>query len=631
VADMFVSVLNMSLTASYVILVIILVRLPLKKAPKAISYALWSAAGFRLLCPFSFESILSLLPIKTAPIPQDIAYRQIPQIDSGVFAVDAYVNSVLPAPVAEASVNPLQIYIQTGAYIWLSGIAVMLVYSVVSILILNNRLKGARHTELNIYEADNLKTPFVLGIFRYKIYIPAGLTQEEGSYIIRHEQTHIRRLDHVIKPFAFLILSIHWFNPLVWIAFVLMSTDMELSCDERVIREMGGKIKKAYSASLLSLATGRHVINGSPLAFGEGNVKGRIKNVLNYKKPAFWIITLTVIAVIIIGTGLIANPRSAVKDGFGEEAASDTSAPEADGAGLPTAMKPSFTSTETDLIKLGTIAFDQYMSSLTSEATPVNERIASYKLNDISILAGDISEFCVSLNYDFTTDNESYVNPPRGAKGEGTWPDNYMEIRIKHAEGDKYEIVGIGTGGGGQGLEPYAPQRTALEPVSPELSLEQTVSVDMAELDYASDDIIIFHDYFGLFVYDLNTLEIVRSLDLKPLNCHYTQGDNYCEVSVSADGNTVQLHPMSSENMYIYTVSDNTLWETAYQPMEERFSSFIPTEELVHFKVMAHYSHHSVKFAAGDYGYLYTADWTIATLSYSRGDIKYSLFELEEN
>lgn len=304
----------MNITASYVIIFVMLVRLLLKKSPKVISYALWGVAAFRLLCPFSFESIFSLLPASTTPIPQDIAYQQSPQIISGIAAVDTYVNSFLPLPSAAASVNPLQIYIRIGAIVWILGVAAMLVYSISSVLILKRHLKSAQYTEQNVYKADNLKTPFVLGIFKPKIYIPAGLAAEEKSYIIRHEQTHIRRFDHIIKPCAFLVLSIHWFNPLVWIAFVLMSTDMELSCDERVIREMGGEIKKAYSSSLVSLASGKRIINGSPLAFGEGNVRGRIKNVLNYKKPAFWIVTVAVITVACVGIGLIANPTASAGD-----------------------------------------------------------------------------------------------------------------------------------------------------------------------------------------------------------------------------------------------------------------------------------------------------------------------------
>ena len=289
-----------------------LVRLLLKKAPKVISYILWGVVAFRLIIPFSFESMFSLIPrnANAVPIPHDIIYQQTPQINSRIEAVDPFVSQSLPAPTAGASANPFQIYVEIGAYIWVFGIIALLVYSLVSILILKRQLKSAQLIEKNIFQVHNLQTPFVLGLVRPKIYLPVGLSKEEQNYILIHEQTHIHRKDHIIKIIAFLIVSIHWFNPLVWIAFVLMSTDMELSCDERVLKVMDEDIKKPYANTLLSLATGRHILNGSPLAFGEGNVKGRIKNVLNYRKPGFWIIFFSIIIVAAVAIGLAANPKS---------------------------------------------------------------------------------------------------------------------------------------------------------------------------------------------------------------------------------------------------------------------------------------------------------------------------------
>ncbi len=306
----FLTVLNMSFTASYVILFVILVRLMLKKAPRVISYVLWGVVAFRLIIPSSFESMFSIMPRNTnaVPIPHDIIYQQNPQINSGIEVLDSFVNNSLPAPIIGASVNPLQIYVEIGAYLWVLGIIALLVYSLVSILILKRQLKSALLIEQNIFEAKNLKTPFVLGLIRPKIYLPDRLNATERNYILLHEQTHIRRKDHIIKILAFLTLSIHWFNPLVWIAFMLMSTDMELSCDEKVLKEMNEDIKKPYANSLLSLATGRYIFNGNPLAFGEGNVKGRIKNVLNYKKPRFWVVVIAAIIAVAIGVGLLANP-----------------------------------------------------------------------------------------------------------------------------------------------------------------------------------------------------------------------------------------------------------------------------------------------------------------------------------
>lgn len=310
VEGLFISVLNMSLTASYVIIAIMLVRLFLKKAPKIVSYALWAVAGFRLVFPFSFESKFSLMPFEAEPVTNFVnsyvggsiqSPGLTPKIGSSSISIP-----MLKTP-TEVSTHFGHFGLQLAEVIWLIGIAALLIYSIVSILLLNRHLSGAVLYEGNIYEAENLKTPFVLGFIRPKIYIPTGLFAEEKSYIILHEQTHIRRFDHVVKLASFLILCVHWFNPFVWIAFILMSSDMEMSCDERVLKEMGGNIKKAYSTSLLSMAAGRHLISSSPLAFGEGNIKGRIKNVLNFKKPAAWTIVVSVILVVALSIGFATN------------------------------------------------------------------------------------------------------------------------------------------------------------------------------------------------------------------------------------------------------------------------------------------------------------------------------------
>lgn len=314
-SKLFLSVLNMSITASYVILFVIFIRLLLKKAPKVISYAMWGVVAFRLIIPFSFESIFSLMPrnTNTALISQNIIYQQNPQINSGIKVVDSFFSQSLPEATANASIKPIQIYITIGSYIWMIGIIALIFYSIISILILKRKLKSAELIEKNIFRLKNLKTPFVLGLIRPKIYLPDGLKSEERRYILLHEQTHINRKDNIIKVVAFLILSIHWFNPLVWIAFMLMSEDMELSCDEKVLKEINEDIKKPYANSLLSLATEKHILNGSPLAFGEGNVKSRIKNVLNYKKSGLWVIVITVILSLAVGIGLLANPIDTIK------------------------------------------------------------------------------------------------------------------------------------------------------------------------------------------------------------------------------------------------------------------------------------------------------------------------------
>ncbi len=314
VEKLFLQIINMSITSCYVILFVILIRFILKKAPKIYSYALWSIVLLRLIIPFSFQSIFSLIPINTNTIPQDIIYTQTPEIHSGITAIDGIVNNSLPAPIVGASVNPMQIWISLGQTIWILGILALIIYSVISTMKLSKRLQSSKLWRDNIYESNNIDTPFVFGVLRPKIYIPFGISEAEKSYIIKHEETHIKRLDHIIKFLGFIIVSIHWFNPLVWIAFFLMSKDMELSCDESVIKEMGNSIKKDYSTSLLSLSTGRRIIGGCPLAFGSKNTKGRIKNILNYKKPRFWVSIVGIVIVILVAVGLLSNPKEEVPD-----------------------------------------------------------------------------------------------------------------------------------------------------------------------------------------------------------------------------------------------------------------------------------------------------------------------------
>ncbi len=310
--DLFYIVLNMSITAIYVILGVMLVRQFLKRSPKIVSYILWSVVAVRLVIPFSMESVFSLLPknINTTPIPNDIALQEVPRISSGLNVVDTVVNNSLPTAtnIYTNSVNPMQIYEFVAMSIWIFGMLVFFTYYIYSILRLKKQLKNSELVTENIYEAKNLKTPFVMGVFNPKIYLPKDLSLEERKYIILHEQIHIKRKDYLVKTIGFIILSVHWFNPLVWISFVLMNKDMEYSCDERVLKEIDANIKKSYAMSLVNLASDKQLLNR--IAFGEGDVKGRVKNVLNYKKRSLWIVVFSVAIAIALGVGLLSNPVS---------------------------------------------------------------------------------------------------------------------------------------------------------------------------------------------------------------------------------------------------------------------------------------------------------------------------------
>ena len=326
---LFPIVCNMSLTASVVILTVLAVRLLLRRAPKVFSYVLWAVVLFRLLCPVSVTSAVSLLGALGAPaqertavtsvveyVPADIVRNMAPAVTplpQEPFPAEPGENIVSIAPSvtqpAVAPASPLSGPVAVLTLTWLTGMALLLLYSVVSLLRLRRRLVGAVRLEDNIYLADYIPSPFVMGLFRPKIYLPSTLAETERGYILRHEQYHLRRRDHVVKLLSFLALCVHWFNPLVWAAFILAGKDMEMSCDEAVVKELGEDIRADYSASLLSLATGRRIVAGMPLAFGEGDTGGRIRNLLNWKRPQPWIIAVCAVVCVGLIALCAANPR----------------------------------------------------------------------------------------------------------------------------------------------------------------------------------------------------------------------------------------------------------------------------------------------------------------------------------
>ena len=319
---LFPALLNMSLTAGIVILCVIAARLALKRAPKVFSYALWAVVLFRLLCPVSLPSGISLLgaldaPARQAsPVVSTVTYVQ-PQPQPEAIPPQTGqvpVEPQTPASDSLAPVVPEQQATSTvdwaavAAWVWLAGVLGMAGYSIFALLRLRRRLVGSLRLRDNIYLADHISTPFVLGLVRSRIYLPSTLTEGEMGYIIRHERYHIRHGDHVVKVLAFAGLCLHWFNPLVWAAFILAGKDMEMRCDEAVVRQLGERVKADYSASLLALATGRLTIAGTPLAFGEGDPKGRIRNLLRWKRPRMWLSLVAGVACVAVIAACAANP-----------------------------------------------------------------------------------------------------------------------------------------------------------------------------------------------------------------------------------------------------------------------------------------------------------------------------------
>lgn len=308
----FLKILNMSITASWTTLVVIVLRLLLKKAPKAISVFLWALVGIRLICPFSLESVLSLIP-SAETVPGDIIYSNAPTIESGIPVFNSAVNPIISesfAPEAGASVNPMQVIAFAASIVWIVGMVGMLLYTAVSSLRIYRKVQEAALLKENLWLCDRVDTPFIFGIIRPRIYLPSTVSEQDMEYVIAHEKAHLKRRDHLWKPLGFLLLTVYWFNPVLWIAYILLCRDIELACDEKVIYDMGTEIKKSYSEALINCSVPRKLISACPLAFGEVGVKGRVKSVLNYKKPAFWVIVVAIIASIAAAVCFLTNPAS---------------------------------------------------------------------------------------------------------------------------------------------------------------------------------------------------------------------------------------------------------------------------------------------------------------------------------
>ena len=432
---LFEKIWEMNLTASAVVLA---ARCFLLRFPKKYSYCLWTVVLFRLLCPLSITSTFSIfnfLTIHQFPLflSKNTTLQQgveiLPNEQITVTAVPAAAGKP-PVEYLSHSYTPVEVltpaWLKGAACIWLGGIVLILLYSLCQYLKLHKKVETATFLSENIYECDHLSSPFVMGLFSPRIYIPYHLSEEEKDFILTHEKYHLRRLDHLVKPLAFFALTLHWFNPLIWLSYFLMCRDMEMSCDERVLSLLGSQVKKGYSTLLLSLSTNRGTGLGGPLAFGESDTGRRIRNVLHFRQPKKWFAIIGIIITLIIILGC----------------ATDTT------------------------------------------------------------------------------------------------------IQTKYAATES--------------------EKEVIEITSPQIDLNATTGADGYFVYYMDEVKIIFGGYFGLFVYSRAEQQILRSVDVKAIGCDATQGDNYCEVFVAADGLMVYLHPVSMNEMYVYNVTENLLTKEPY-------------------------------------------------------------------
>ena len=310
-AAVFLKLLNLSISASWLVLAVLVLRLISKRSPKWVNVLLWGIVALRLVLPFSIESALSLIPSAETVSPAAVQFDPAPTITSGVSVIDNAVNPSLSehfAAVPTASVNPLYVWAYLAGWVWLIGLGAMLLYALVSYLRLRRRVSVSLCVRENIYLCDAISSPFILGVVKPRIYLPSGLDEVQRQNVLSHERAHLARRDHWWKPLGFALLAVYWFNPALWLAYTLLCRDIELACDERVIRTMDESAVKTYSTVLLACSMPRKAVITCPLAFGEVGVKERVRNALHYKKPAFWVVAASVAVCVVVAVCFLTNP-----------------------------------------------------------------------------------------------------------------------------------------------------------------------------------------------------------------------------------------------------------------------------------------------------------------------------------
>ena len=309
--ELFLKIINMSISASWLILAVLILRLVLKKAPKWVNVLLWGIVAVRLICPFSFKSALSLIP-SAETFPEKVISGPSFDIQTGISPVDNRINDYL----GDRYFEGVTVHANNGnnimtilTIVWIIGILLLVAYTIISYRRLHREIDTAVRYKDNIFQSENVKSPFVLGIIKPRIYLPFNMNGQDLEHVVAHEQAHIHRKDHWWKPLGFLLLTIHWFNPLMWLAYVLLCRDIELACDEKVIKELGNEQRADYTQALVACSVNRRMIAACPLAFGEVGVKERVKSVMNYKKPAFWVIIIAVIICVGVAVCFLTNPK----------------------------------------------------------------------------------------------------------------------------------------------------------------------------------------------------------------------------------------------------------------------------------------------------------------------------------
>ena len=430
-SGIFLKLLNLSISASWLVLVVLALRLVLKRAPKWVNVLLWGMVALRLMLPFSIESALSLIPSAETLSPEVVRFDPAPTITSGVEFIDNAVNPSLSESFAAAplaSVNPLYVWTYLAGWVWLIGLGAMLLYALVSYLRLRRRVSVSLPIQDNIYLCDGISSPFILGVVKPRIYLPSGLDEVQQQNVLAHEQAHLARRDHWWKPLGFALLAVYWFNPVLWLAYTLLCRDIELACDERVIRTMDESAVKTYSTVLLACSMPRKAVITCPLAFGEVGVKERVRNALHYKKPAFWVVAASVAVCVVVAVCFLTDPPTdtdaAGLVGFHREQVTYADVTDASGA-QPSSVQ--LTAEETDAVYA---LLDAMQYKRLGAASAMQDCYA--RLYFISA-AGERCEVILS-------EREMLVNPITGGKTARLY-----ELRSESTELRDYLLGCIGT------------------------------------------------------------------------------------------------------------------------------------------------------------------------------------------
>lgn len=631
----FITIVSMSCQAGIAVCFIIIARalLGILKAPKSYSYTLWGIPFIRMVCPVFFDSVLSMLPKESTSINIDAAYNQTPLINTESYAADAIINrgnAAAPALEAANSYAGLQfneVFPIAIRFIWLFGVLALITYSVTAYIRLKRKLNCSILYRENIYLADYIDTPFTLGFLKPCIYLPSNMDKKEMDYVILHEKVHIKRYDHIIKTVMFLITCVHWFNPLAWAAFLLCGRDMEMSCDEAVMKQLKCGFRQEYASVLLKLTAGNGKIGGIggiPIAFGKGDTKGRIKNIMSYKKPKAIAVIFAGILLMVLVIGLLTNPDKINENNSLLKKSIQNISKETKQVMLSDIVPFKWTKV---YVFAPYVSVNEQEAIMGIESSKLSEGVNEGMLNLVFLngeeVVSNITGYSENLGYDISLSDQEYTDNTYIVLSYDQNPVFMVEqdndiVRLSHISSENVEPENNAEQ---NKADKALAEKEYIEIKEPSISPDMNLGADGVKLDYAGNDITIFHGYFGLYVFSMENVNIIRAIDLEPIGCQYTQGDNTCEVRVSSDGKYVYMHPLSQKDMYVYEVEQHRLYRTEYSLDGISLFDGLVRNDLFGAEHKGYVSEEMLELSDQEssdkyYSYLYSEDSTLGSLCY---------------